>query len=563
MPEQEGDEPGAGTWGVGASLEESSAPSSAASPPGTNGDGAIGHSCGGTTHDSTRESMPRRVLAAYALLVSGLAGLLSGGHTYSIDDEIKFQTTRSLLHLRPEIPHQAGVFPELYSARPNGTYVGVYTLGQSLIGLPFYIVGRVFAFLGEQPGTEFTIRAATFLANSYVLAALAVLLVVVAVELGATARGAFALSTVYVFGTYALPHAKTFSPELGSALCLLGAFYLTVRASRSGTIHLVFWCGVVAGSATLFRSNAPAYLAPLAVYLLVALWRRGAKSVCAAILAGIAGLAVPGTFIALTNIWRFDDPLGAASYPAGYPILEGLQGLLLSPGKSIFLYAPAAALSLLAILVVGKARNRETALCLAIVATNLFVVGRVPFWSGDAAWGPRYLQETLPILLLPLAFVADRVVWRRTLRWLGTLGFFIAALPAVIVYFNAFLIRGAAESGEPDIAGASHWGMEWNPILSEIELMPEALRDVLGADRPNEPDRGQYLFDPIYDYGYFGGEPRVDFWWLWVGPTDASSVTYLLLLPLLAQLACGAWLAGEASPRTRLARGSWALVARA
>jgi len=482
----------------------------------------------------------RSTILAYAAVVSASTALISGGHTYSIDDEIKFQTTRSLLHLKPDIAHQADVFPQLYSARSDGSFVGVYTLGQSIVAMPFYIFGRLLSVFGSGVGIDFTVRASTFMTNSYILAAIAAVLVLVAVEVGASERAAYALSVTYVVGTYALPHAKTFFPELGSALCLLIAVLLAVRARRYQSAELVFWCGVAVGSATLFRSNAPAYVLAFALYLLVAFWRSEWTQIFRVAVRGLGGLAVPAAFIALTNYWRFRDPLGAASYPVDYPLLDGLKGLLLSPGKSIFLYAPVVVLAVLSAALNRRAWTLETALCTALVATNLIVVGRVSFWSGDAAWGPRYLQETLPLMLVPLAYSIDRPVWRTASRGFLGLGFLIAVVPAVIVYFNVYLIDGMSSSGESNFVEASHNELEWSPILGQAELVPEAIRDVFGADRPDEPPRGEYTFQPLYDYGYFGHSPRVDFWWLWIEPTGASRTTYFLLVPLIAQFAYGA-----------------------
>ena len=84
-------------------------------------------------------------------------------------------------------------------------------------------------------------------------------------------------------------------------------------------------------------------------------------------------------------------------------VLVGLWGQFLSPGKSVFLYSPPLVLALFGI---RRFVTRRPSVALAIALTVgpvVLLYSRYVFWSGDWAWGPRYLVFALPALLLPVA----------------------------------------------------------------------------------------------------------------------------------------------------------------
>ena len=108
-----------------------------------------------------------------------------------------------------------------------------------------------------------------------------------------------------------------------------------------------------------------------------------------------------------------------------------------------------------------------------------------------------------------------------------------------------------SETYQPKYDVKVHSDFAWNQILGNAELVPHALRDTVGALRPDEVRRGPYSPDPVSFYGYFGSDPRIDFWWLWVEPTDGSNVTYFLFIPTAGSAAMGLWVARRRSPARR------------
>jgi len=501
---------------------------------------------------------------ALFLLVASSVALMSGGHTYSIDEEIMFQTTRSIVNRDPALIEVNENFKKsLYRQAPGDpdSYAGVYGIGQSVAGIPLYLVGEGLAsFASNEDDRELIVRVSTFLTNSILTAAAAIVVVLLSRELGASFSGAYLLGFVFAFGTFAFPHGRTFFSEPGTSLLLAVSVLCAIRSrSRSPSLRWPFFAGVAAGGAVLFRVSSLLFLPIIFLYLIsVRIQRRDRWSHAwppiAVYGAGVAGMLVlSGGF----NFWRYGSffALGYSTGSATFanPVLSGLSDLYFSPGKSLFLYAPIAALGIFGFISLMSRSLRWEAVAIgAIIGAHSILIARLPFWHGDASWGPRYLAIVLPLVVAVAAPVTRLRIGRSAAVGLGVVGLLGPALLGTLVYFNVFLARVIGATGS---VAASHQTASWNPLLGQVELVPEALRDLIGADRPGEARRPPYPANPVDDYGFYAIEPRLDAWWAWVGPTQGSALTYFLLVPIGAGFA-GALTAFRNGSRSPISPGA-------
>ena len=84
------------------------------------------------------------------------------------------------------------------------------------------------------------------------------------------------------------------------------------------------------------------------------------------------------------------------------PLWKGLYGFLLSPGKSVFIFAPPVILALAG---VGRLWRRERGVATVAVAfplLYLFFYARYTQWEGGYCVGPRYLVPSIVLLCLAL-----------------------------------------------------------------------------------------------------------------------------------------------------------------
>jgi hypothetical protein len=106
---------------------------------------------------------------------------------------------------------------------------------------------------------------------------------------------------------------------------------------------------------------------------------------------------------------RSQDPTLPSNFPWSTPFHEGFLGALFKPEKSIFLFDPLLALAILLLVVLWRRLSPEvraygvTALLLLLAYISFYA--RYTFWTGDFAWGDRYVStsvELAALLAVPL-----------------------------------------------------------------------------------------------------------------------------------------------------------------
>ncbi len=245
-----------------------------------------------------------------------------------------------------------------------------------------------------------------------VLATVAWVLVAWARRSGASMSGAVAGSMLACLGTTLWPSAAFGYDVLVEVLALA-----VVLWTGSGEDSRRAWllAGVAAGAAFAVRTGAGVLAIPAAAAI-VAKAPRDRRTRLSRALAFAVGCA-PGVLATLWfNQYRFGSPFtfttGTIAFRGVETVvvpwfsmhhLEAIAGLVLSPGKGIFWYAP----PLIGTAFLGAKLARRypvpfwTLGAYAVAAVLLF--GRLKFWHGDWCWGPRYV--------VPLCLASAPVGW--------------------------------------------------------------------------------------------------------------------------------------------------------
>jgi hypothetical protein len=116
------------------------------------------------------------------------------------------------------------------------------------------------------------------------------------------------------------------------------------------------------------------------------------------------------TYLSLYGVeQRLQDPTLPASFPWSTPFHEGFLGALFKPEKSIFLFDPLLILAIVLLILLWKRLAPEvrayglTSLLLLFAYISFYA--RYTYWSGDFAWGDRYVStavELVAFLAVPL-----------------------------------------------------------------------------------------------------------------------------------------------------------------
>lgn len=309
----------------------------------------------------------------------------------------------------------------------DGRGYSPYGVLPSLLAVPLFALGALLgAGAGAPPAAfDYATRFAVSALNAPITAATAALLAGWALRLGAGKRSAAGLAVLYGFCTFAWPYSRTFFSEPLAALLLLLAaerahaalwFCSPSTSAETGTRRA--WCsvpallvsGLAAGLLVATRVASAVALPVLLLYLLLAQAAMGRNERLSLrerlwILACWGSGLLPGLgIVAWYNLVRFGTPL-ATGYAAEAtlfttPLLVGLHGLLLSPGKSLFLYAPPLLLALPGAWRHWQRRRGLVLLVLGLFLAHLLLYATWGEWQGGGVWGPRFLLPVVPLLLL-------------------------------------------------------------------------------------------------------------------------------------------------------------------
>jgi hypothetical protein len=496
----------------------------------------------------------RRIAIWLFVLVSSVMVFTSGGHTYSIDEEAYLQSTRGLMHGSLAIETDAGndkVTTRVPGA--NGDEVQIGTLGHPALALPLFVAGQAAARLAPVDERDRVIRFFTFTLNSFLTAGTAVALFLLTLRLGARRSHALLLALVFAFGTFAWAHAKTFFSEPAAGLFLTLAVYAAVRGRRGRDDRFALAAGLFLAAGINVRASTGVAVLPVLAYLL---WLRAGEGRGRPWLARAGRTAVATALGALplaillgASQWaRFGSPfdLGYPTLPATTPIYQGLLGLIASPGKGLFFYAP---VTLLVLFGVGPAWRRyraETLLIGSIVVLTLLLLARLDYWTGDSAYGPRYLIPVLPLVIALLAPAMERIRLRRAVVVAGVVGALGPALLGVVVYFNAaYTIQNpqVVQVNAGPLAGPVQRDIvafvpRWSPLVEHAEALPEALdQAVQRIDGEDDSLDARPVAARPNDLIYWYMVPvQADLWWVWWLPLGLPW-PFLLLAPLVLAVA--------------------------
>jgi hypothetical protein len=397
--------------------------------------------------------------------------LTMGGHLDSPDEELMFQVTRSLAE-RGSMEISASVLPlGLTLGGVDGRSYVPYGPVSSVLSVPFFELGVALAAPLPRRFAEVVARFAVGLRDPLFSAGASVLFYAVAIELGYRRTVALALTLSFGVATFAWPFSKYAFSEPVTGFWLLLAVFAAIRAVHADRPVWSALSGVALGLAIGSKVTTAVAVPALVVYLVAAgsgsLVHRARRLLPFALV-----FLLPAGGLGLMNFARFGNPLETGYHLDGLIDLSnpiGIAGLLVSPDKSLFLYAPVALLGLAGLACLARRLSWETALFVWLVASHVLVYGVLLIWHGDGGWGPRYLVPVLPFIVLPAGAM---LAWTRgAARRLSWASFGVLFGLGAVVNVGGVLVDQRVsfdvifEAAGGNIADNSP---RWNPALSPV-----------------------------------------------------------------------------------------------
>ncbi len=365
-------------------------------------------------------------------------------------------------------------------------------IGVSLLALPLVWLGMITPIWGA--------ATTTLLFNALVTATTGALVLRYLQILGYDDRVALAAGLIYGLATPAWPYAKTFFSDPLAGLCLIGAALALLYYQQSGRPSHASWAGLALAVAVGARyANAvlvPLYGLLLFKYQTSALYRPDVRhrrasasasddrSLISALqsqdwrvwMAFSTPLAITAIALAYYNLARYGDPLNTGYLPEeSFSGIwwQGIAGMLIGPGRGLFLYAPVLLITLAAAPAFFRQHRSEAAFTWSIIIVHVLLYGKWFMWHGGYAWGPRFLVPTLPLFVIGMAPAIERAKdsdwWRRGITLLAVFSILIQIL-GLSVHFELFQTR-LLDTGLPLFAPITFFAPRYSPLIGQFQFL--------------------------------------------------------------------------------------------
>jgi hypothetical protein len=254
----------------------------------------------------------------------------------------------------------------------NNRCVSNYPVGPAIAALPFYLIPA----LGAVPPTDRLIEVLEKLAAASMVALSASLLYLVLRHL-ASAGVALLLTVIYALGTSSFSVISQALWQHGpSQLALATGLYSLIRGREEPV-----WLGLAGFSlafAVICRPTDLLLTLPLSVYVMLYHRPQIGRFLLGALLPGLFQLWYNYTYLGEL----FFQPFGIFFWST--PLMEGLGGILLSPGRGLFVYSPVLLCSLLGMALAWRDHGDPLlrALSVGILPTLLLYGKWINWWGG-------------------------------------------------------------------------------------------------------------------------------------------------------------------------------------
>lgn len=350
--------------------------------------------------------------------------------------------------------------------RENGRLLSRFSPVPALLAVPVYAIP---VWLGLDPRADTVRLLEKIAAAAIVSASVAVLYLALAALVSAGWAAAIAL--VYALGTPSFSMSSQALWEHGAGQLFVASTLLLLVKAKANE-RLADLAGLTLALAVVTRIANVSFALPIAVYVARAHTRRLPRFVAWALPPLAAQLLYQHVYFG--SIFRHGREGFLAPWVWRTPLGEGLAGLLVSPGRGLFVFSPVLVLVIPGMVLAW--RRGPSLLRYLTVAAGLFTLlyAKFAYWWAGWVYGPRYFADVSPILCLLLCPVVWAFGSRRAFRAAFAV---LSALSIGIHALGAFLwdARWDAEAHLEEKLDAV-WLWRRGQIAYYAARVPDALR---------------------------------------------------------------------------------------
>ena len=341
----------------------------------------------------------------------------------------RLQTTHWLWTSQPQVfPNE---YPEFGLHGRGGRLYSWYGIGQSLLMLPADLLGTwtahwaIFSGYGDDPAVRSIV--VSYITNIVVNVLTALIAFRLLRQLRFGVRESTAGVLALMFCTTHLHYTQNLMENNSIMLLTLTGFSFQYEWLRTGSQRALFLGSCALGLNLLTRLTTGLDLIAGGILVLLVLWFEGAPGRgLGRRLIAYSKVTAPvyiffllidrvyqfyrfgsftNTYVALfAKEQRLQDPSLPGNFPWSTPFHVGFLGALVQPEKSIFLFDPLLVLAIFLLVLLWKVLTPEvrayglTSLLLLLGYISFYA--RYTYWSGDFAWGDRYVSTAVELVAL-------------------------------------------------------------------------------------------------------------------------------------------------------------------
>ena len=417
-------------------------------------------------------------LAVWVFLAFAFFYLLtSSGRVRTIDEVLPlFQAETFIHHGNFSVPQAVAgnLFIGKYDrfGRPEAPYPPAFALAIT----PAFVAGQFLsAHLPGIPSRSRDLVSDFFVTGSNaILAALAVMFAFLLLRsMGLGQRPALLVAMLIGLATPLFAYSASFFTEPLTAAVLFGAALSLFGVPTGAQISVprAIAGGALLGAAVWIR---PTHVVTIPIFLAAVVLRNGRVGRSAALIAGAAASLIVGAYLA-RNAALFGSPFdfgyariteaGRRMNSFDTPFFTGFFGFILSPGKSVFLFAPPAMLAIWGLPRLWRLDRGLATIAATTPVAYLLLYSKFSQWEGNYCPGPRYLVPALSLLCLSLGPLLARPSRRaqRIAIFLGIAGFCVQLVSIATSFLEDQVAAGYYDA---------HLNYRWDyaPLISQTKL---------------------------------------------------------------------------------------------
>jgi Dolichyl-phosphate-mannose-protein mannosyltransferase len=363
------------------------------------------------------------------------------------------------LSLLREFDFDLDEFPFLYEPevpwflqRINGRIVSAYPPWAGVLAIPVYLLPVLTGLSPQSPWIHDLEKLSATL-----ITALSVVLLLFAVRRLTNERVAWYIAIVYAFATSSFSSSSQALWQHGpSQLFLTLTIYWLVKGIDGPRFSA--YAGLALGSAIICRPSNAVMAIPIAAYVLL---KRRDQFV------GFSLATLPPLLLFMAYNMHYNGSPVSTGFAVGIidpsrlrsigahlfktPLHKGLAGVLVSPGRGLFIYSPILLFAFVGMAMVWR-NPKQVLLKYLSVAPLLIILLTAKWinWWGGGSYGPRLLADITPILCLYLYPPVEKAQARPLQKYA------IVCLTALSISLHALRVFGGGDwNGHPNV--------DWHP----------------------------------------------------------------------------------------------------